>query len=235
MAERSEGPGLADRPPVSGERLSRGSWGVVLLVLLCLPIALYGLAFSFSPQANPDFHQRLMTLPWYAYAHFLGSATALLVGGFQFSARLRQGWPHVHRFLGRVYLVGVLAGGIGGLGLATISHGGPPTHTAFGLLAVLWLYTGARAYGAIRARDIADHQRWMIRSFALTFAAVTLRVELGLFAGVAGWTFDDAYITVAWLSWVPNLVVAEWWILRQGTQRRYSRSSAENGSRAVPE
>lgn len=26
--------------------------------------------------------------------------------------------------------------------------------------------------------------------------------------------FDAAYITVAWLSWIPNLMVAEWIVYR---------------------
>jgi len=194
------------------------SWGVLLLVLASVPIALYGLVFAFSPAANPEFHQRLMTLPWYAYAHFLGSGAALLVGGFQFSGRLRRKWPQVHRWLGRTYLTAVLFGGIGGLGLAAISHGGPPTHVGFALLAVLWLYSAAEAYRAIRAGRVAEHRRWMIRSFALTFAAVTLRIQLGLFTAGLGWGFDEAYVTVAWSSWVPNLVIAEWWFLQRAAK-----------------
>lgn len=188
-------------------------WGLVLLIALSVPIALYGLAFSFVEQANPEFRDRLFSLPGYAYVHFIGSGFALLVGGFQFSAGLRRRYLGLHRWLGRSYLLACLAGGVGGLGLATISYGGPPTHTGFGLLAVLWLYAGACAYQAIRGGDVAAHRRWMVRSFALTFAAVTLRVELGLLSGVLGWSFHDAYLTVAWLCWVPNLVVAEWWLV----------------------
>lgn len=190
-------------------------WRLILLIGLSVPIAFYGLGFAFLEQANPDFRERLFTLPWYAYAHFLGSGTALLVGGFQFSARLRRDHLVLHRWLGRSYLLACLVGGIGGLGLATISHGGPPTHVGFGLLGVLWLYTGARAFQAIRAGDVAAHRSWMVRSFALTFAAVTLRIQLGLFTGLLGWSFDEAYVTVAWFSWVPNLVVAEWWLVKR--------------------
>lgn len=208
MTEPSIGAAVPARAPAR-------PWGLILLIGLSVPIALYGLAFGFLEQANPDFRGRLLTLPWYAYPHFLGSGTALLVGGFQFSARLRRDHLALHRWLGRSYLLACLVGGIGGLGLATISHGGPPTHVGFGLLAVLWLYAGARAYLAIRAGDVADHRRWMLRSFALTFGAVTLRVQLGLFSGLLGWDFDDAYVTVAWSSWVPNLVIAEWWLVHR--------------------
>jgi uncharacterized membrane protein len=178
-----------------------------------VPVGRSGLAVPFRPEANPEFHERLLALPWFAYPHFLGSGAALLVGGFQFSSRLRRNWPQLHRWTGRGYLLACLAGGLGGLGLATISFGGAPTHVGFALLAVLWLYSGVQAYTAIRRGDVATHRRWMVRSFAMTFAAVTLRLELGLFTGLLGWSFPDAYVTVAWLSWVPNLIVAEWFIL----------------------
>ena len=75
-------------------------------------------------------------------------------------------------------------------------------------LALAWLYTGWRAYRSIRARETAAHRRWMVRNFALAFGAVTLRLWLpgSLFAGAP---FEIAYPLVAWLCWVPNLVVAE--------------------------
>ena len=207
----------ASPPPAPRIRHVPAGISVGLLVLLSVPIALYGLVFAFAPGLNPDFHPRLMSLPWYAYLHFLGSGTALLIGGFQFSSRLRRSAPALHRWTGRVYLLACLIGGIGGLGLATISFGGPPTHVGFALLGVLWLVSGAQAYLAIRRGDVAAHRRWMIRSFALTFAAVTLRIELGLLTGVLGWPFPDAYVTVAWLCWVPNLVVAEWLLVGRRT------------------
>jgi hypothetical protein len=48
----------------------------------------------------------------------------------------------------------------------------------------------------------------MTRSFALTFAAVTLRIYIPL-ALAAGVGFADSYPAIAWLCWVPNLVVAQ--------------------------
>jgi hypothetical protein len=48
----------------------------------------------------------------------------------------------------------------------------------------------------------------MIRSFALTFAAVTLRIYLPL-SLAAGLDYADSYPVIAWLCWVPNLLVAQ--------------------------
>jgi uncharacterized membrane protein len=217
MASHAVTPGAVRGARTAGSSRSAPDWGVALLILLSVPVALYGLAFSFVPSLNPEFHARLAGMPWFARAHFLGAGVALLIGGFQFSARLRRARPVLHRWLGRGYLAAVLVGGVGGLGIATISHGGPPTHVGFGMLAVLWLYSAIQAYRAIRAGDVSTHRTWMIRNFALTFAAVTLRFELGVFTGLLGWGFDEAYTTIAWLAWVPNLIVAEWWLMRRGS------------------
>ena len=90
----------------------------------------------------------------------------------------------------------------------------------FGMLALFWLYTTTNAYTSIRNRDIASHQKWMIRSYALCFAAVTLRIYLPIFLGLMGMEFVPAYKIIAWLCWGPNLVVAELFIVRKvpGTQ-----------------
>jgi len=80
------------------------------------------------------------------------------------------------------------------------------------MLAALWIGATLLAWRSIRARDQAAHRRWMTRSYALTLAAVTLRVYLPL-SQLAGMPFADAYQIVAWTCWVPNLVVVEWLIL----------------------
>ena len=79
----------------------------------------------------------------------------------------------------------------------------------FAVLAVLWIYTGLRAYLAVRHGAIEMHRKWMVRNFSLTFAAVTLRLYLPV-SMAAGVDFAIAYSIIAWLCWVPNVVFAEW-------------------------
>ena len=88
------------------------------------------------------------------------------------------------------------------------AFGGLGARAGFASLAVAWLYTGFRAYRAIRARDIASHRRWMIRNLALTFAAVTLRIWIPM-SFVFAIPFAVSYSIIAWFCWVPNLLVAE--------------------------
>ena len=46
---------------------------------------------------------------------------------------------------------------------------------------------------------------------------MTLRIHipLGLAGGIP---FEQSYPLIAWLSWVPNLLVAEWWLARERRQ-----------------
>ena len=202
---------LKTATPVSRSRLSSSAW--IAMTVLASIIALYA-ALVFAGRIAPPFVAELRrTVRWAVTAHLLGGFFALVLGPWQFNSRLRGRAIAVHRWMGRGYVVAVFTSGAAALVLAPRSQEGLVTHVGFGLLAALWLFSTLRAYVAIRRREIVLHRRWMIRSFALTLAAVTLRVWLPLQLA-AGIPFHDAYQVVAWLCWVPNLVVAEWIVLR---------------------
>lgn len=148
------------------------------------------------------------SVPWALNLHIVGGLTALAVGPWQFNRRLRARAVGMHRWMGRVYVGSAVVGSAGGLVLAPMSQEGIVAHLGFGFLAVFWLMSTTQALRRIRAGDVDAHRRWMIRSFSLTLAAVTLRIYLPL-AAAAGIPFHDVYRAVAWLCWVPNLLVAE--------------------------
>ncbi|ASP36693.1 hypothetical protein CHH27_07415 [Labrenzia sp. VG12] len=142
------------------------------------------------------------------YGHIGVAPIALAVMPFQFLSGLRARRPAVHRWLGRLYVAAILVSGLSGLQLAFYTTAGSFAGTGFALLAVIWLgTTGAALVFALR-RQFARHRFWMLRSAALTFAAVTLRVYLGILTGL-GVEFETAYQLVAWLAWVPNALVME--------------------------
>ena len=200
-------------PQVWDRVIRKIGWGV--MTLLALLIALYAVALLFVPAMRAPFlRDRFISAPVAAILHLAGSAIALAVGPFQLNSRLRNRFLSIHRWIGRSYVVAVLLGGVAAFALATMAQTGLPARVGFGLLAVLWLSSTAMAYRQIRARNQPAHRRWMTRSYALTFAAVTLRIYLPL-SQAYGIPFEPAYQTIAWLCWVPNLIVAEWLILRQ--------------------
>jgi uncharacterized membrane protein len=181
------------------------------MCLFALAITGYALTMLGAPHLRTPFIQALFgSVPIAVILHLAGGATALATGAFQFNTALRNRRLNLHRWLGRCYVIAVLIGGGAAFALALRSTGGIPTHFGFGLLAVLWIGSTLNAYRHIRARHVVQHRQWMIRSYALTLAAVTLRIYLPL-SLAAGLPFEPVYITVSWLCWVPNLVFAEWW------------------------
>lgn len=185
-----------------------------VMTVLAAVVAVLSLRFYITALATEGpmgFH--LEANPISAYIHFTLSPLALVAGAFQFSARIRHTAPAIHRVLGYIYIISCLLGAVSGLVLALFTPSGHIAAAGFALLALFWIMTTTAAFNAIRLRDITRHRRWMVRSYALTFAAVTLRLYLFLTA-IAG--FEDswwAYSLIAWLCWAPNLIVAERYLL----------------------
>lgn len=177
--------------------------GVYPFLYLILDMS-QGLLASKSPELKES-------LFWQSgfYTHILLGAVALLSGWSQFSRRIRNRNLKLHRTLGKIYLIAVLFSGIAGLYIAYHATGGLIAAFGFSGLAIAWLFTSSKAYFSIRKKNIDQHQYWMIRSYALCFAAVTLRIWLPLFQFALGMEFISAYLIIAWLCWVPNLAVAE--------------------------
>lgn len=201
--------------------------GFIALIILSLGVAAYAvLVYGFLPlgvAVQPEMRAAFEAHRFGIYLHVFASAVALALGPFQFSAQLRAMHPGLHRWLGRICLgVGVLVGGAAGLFMAFHAYGGPVSRLGFAGLAMAWLYTGFRGYLAIRAGDVASHRRWMVRNFALTFAAVTLRLWAPA-AFASGIPFELSYPVIAWLCWAPNLLVAEMLFNRRSVIARDAR------------
>ena len=196
-----------------------------LLALLVLPVVAYALRYvmlgeqAYVPALAASFHLRPNGIRW----HALGGGVVLVIGLLQLLPTIRARAPRAHRVLGRVYVVGALVTGGAGLYLARWAAGGLVTRVGFAGLAVGVLVTTALAWRHAVRRELDAHRRWMLRSFALFFAAVTLRLELPLLIAAYGGDFLPAYRIVAWLSWVPNLAWAEWWVRRRGVRVRKAR------------
>lgn len=191
---------------------SRSAWPWWLMTIMSGGTAIYA-AHYFLGRPTGHFGEHFPIL----LAHITGGSVALLLGPWQFSTKLRERALNLHRWLGRIYLAAVALGSLAGFTLAFFSEEGPPTHFGFGALAVLWFATGLIAYRRILRGNIESHRQWMVRNYALTLAAVTLRNELPLML-VARMQFSHAYVIVSWLCWVPNLLVAEWLLRRQASQ-----------------
>jgi Predicted membrane protein (DUF2306) len=202
--------------------LNKAGW-MVMLVLAVLMFVLASRYLTLNPEVYfPEQRAVYMAHTMGIILHIVGAMLATIIGPFQFLPKSRSGqYLNVHRWLGRTYLVGVLFGGLGGLYMARLAYGGLPARLGFAALAILWLFSGFMAYKHIRNKEIQRHRQWMVRNYALTFAAVTLRLWQVVFQ-VAGVDFIVGYVTVAWLCWIPNLIVAEWIVSRMRPSQRHA-------------
>ncbi|MEU9078945.1 DUF2306 domain-containing protein [Kitasatospora sp. NPDC048538] len=236
MTSTIAGAGPTGTEPTGTARTGRGGrvrWVVVLLTSLAIVGAVLASCTRASlPISASDggvsaaYADRPYAVQVVFYVHVVTASLALLVGPFQFSAALRRRAPRVHRWTGRVYALGVGVGAAAAFVMSFVSSIAFDGFFGFGTLALLWAWTTWRGYRAVRAGDLAGHRAWMIRSFALTYAAVTLRVWLGVLIVLQLLTaggdldgdraFDNAYAALPFLCWLPNLVVAEFLVRRRG-------------------
>ncbi len=208
---------LADAMPSA----RTASWpmriGWTVLAILCVSVAVFSARYLLNPPQTPA--QALgnsFGVPW-LFIHVAGSVVALALGSLQFIPRLRRGTNPPHRGTGRVYVIGCLVGALAGLVLAPGSSAGPIASVGFGGLALVWIAANILGWRAAVQGRLADHRRWMIRSWALTLAAVTLRIYLPMVM-ILDLPFVPWYRAISFLAWVPNLIAAELW-LRRGAGR----------------
>lgn len=206
---------VSEKPGI--QRLRAITKRVVISVVVVLAVILSMNALSYF---NFDSHygflrlkQKAIATGWYLpfyYSHVLVAGIILLIGLFQLASFSRTGYPKLHRYLGHFYVMGILFfAAPGGLVMSLFIGRGPLVLTSFLLQSCLWFYCTAIAFKKIRDGKIAEHKHWMWRSYALTFAAITLRVYIFLFSWSYTMNQPEAYATLAWASWAPNLMVAE--------------------------
>jgi hypothetical protein len=231
LAEHTERATNTGRPNGSIPRRSAltGRLNWMWLFLVAVGVTVFALApyttgsLSQLARENTTLAANYATQPGFVqaafYAHVVFGGTALLIGSLQFAAGFRRRFPAAHRVIGRVYLISVALAALASLVMTPFSQAGFIGWVGFTSLNAMWLFTAGRAIRSIRSRDVRAHQSWMIRNYALTYAAVTLRLILGVGIALqltlsggavsAADAFANVYIAVPILAWLPNIVIAE--------------------------
>jgi len=189
-------------------------WGI--FIFFAVVIGVYPLAYLFFDMSQgflagkTDLKDQLWPFAFYVHISFGG--LALFIGWLQFVNAFRNKYLKWHRMIGKVYLISILFSGVAGLYISFFATGGIISTLGFGGLAICWVATSVSAYLSILKGQINDHEYWMIRSYALCFAAVTLRLWIPLSQIGFQMDFLFAYRIISWLCWIPNLIVAEFMI-----------------------
>lgn len=186
-----------------------------LMAVLSILVAAYAFALPFVIGLIPDspILIKFMQSPFIPYTHFFCGGLALLLGPWQFSQRIRDKHLNWHKRSGRVYALAVFLGAVTGFFMAFKAETGLMAQLGFTALSVLWLLSIVMAVVKIKQGNIAAHRAWMIRCFALTLAAVTLRLQLPIALAAMQIPFESAYPVIAFSCWVPNIIVAQVYLM----------------------
>ena len=169
-------------------------------------------AIPFITDISPGKYDRFWPRRHWLLTHIAGSGLALLIGPFQFWSGLRRHSVLVHRWTGRLYVVGVVIGGSAAFYLASHSGQSATFGISLGALGVAWWTTTGMAYFAIRQGHVSQHKEWVTRSYVVTFTFVTTRALADL--GVLPSLGHDPFATLVWLCWSMPLLALE--VILQG-------------------
>ena len=216
-----------DRPRLRSRlarRLAGPGW--VIMTLACILITLVVSRYlTFNPEVYfPEQRAAYLQREFALGVHVLSGMIALLIGPFQFVGRLRRRFVRMHRVLGASYVASATGLGVSGLILAPTAYTGVVASIGFTVLDLAMLFTTWTAVRMIFAGRFGEHRRWMIRSFSLILAGVMLRVWVPIYgalaaAGIVNFSFETAYAAIAWLCWVPNLLLAIWFTRKPARTR----------------
>lgn len=198
----------------------------IVAVILCVLVGLYPILFFvtdkkfglLSLKPAELFNDQLWNVSFYGHIAFGG--IALLIGWLQFSKKVRDKYVKIHRNIGKTYVVSVLISGVCGLIIGLNATGGLISILGFLIMDAIWLSTTLAGFMVIRRGNVDLHEKLMIFSYATCFSAVTLRVFLPLLVIGTG-DFITAYRIVAWLCWIPNMMVAYLIVRNKGRSVQY--------------
>ena len=162
------------------------------------------------------------------YVHITSSLWVMAGGIFQFIPALYHSKPILHRNIGKLYVLSVLLLAVpSGLILPFYANGGLPSKVGFTMPCIVWWLSTLLAWQEIYKRQWLSHIEWMIRSYAITLAAMSLRIESYWLYYFMGTKPIETYLTVTWLSWTGNLLIAEI-LIRLGVARSLLKAIKKN-------
>lgn len=180
-----------------------------LLILLSLPYIHFERNVDFLKTKQLIYHLKYWRVSF--YIHVFTSPVVIISGLFQFNRWILKNHARIHRISGYAYILTVIfITGPAAFIMSLWANGGRIAQLSFVLLSILWILYTFLAYHHVKKGSIDRHAKWMLRSYALTLSAVTLRFYAYLFDV---FNLDlgpkETYILLAYIAWIPNLLIAE--------------------------
>ncbi len=191
------------------------AWFFIQMLIITMKYVSFHSDVAFLQIKQTEVH----TIPFYLFIFYVHVCTAiltLLAGFTQFNSAILTSKPLLHRNIGKLYVVVVLfLAAPSGFFIGLFANGGLFSKIAFVTLSILWFYFTLQAFLAIKKRQFNIHRAFMLRSYALAFSAVTLRLWKVILVYLFHPAPMDVYQIIAWLGWIPNLLLIEYFIFKQ--------------------
>jgi uncharacterized membrane protein len=199
--------------------LKKAFWFIFWLSIIGLSVYFYIQTFlDYNEGYTPEnFKRSFFDGKIWFIGHIAGASAALLLGPFQFWNRLRNNYPTYHRTAGKIFIIGSLIAAVCAFRL-NLMYDCKPCRISLGILSVIWLFTTAAAWWAIKRKNIIAHRQFMVRSYTAALAFVFIRI-FPLLGYKKVFPFLDTQMerrtTAEWLCWVVPLLIVElymvWW------------------------
>ncbi|WP_419869263.1 DUF2306 domain-containing protein [Chryseobacterium sp. CT-SW4] len=180
-------------------------WLMLKITLEYIPLQT-DVSFLMIKQTEVETRPEYLT---FFYTHVYTSIFVLLSG---FIAILRRdfGYKGLHKTSGKIYILLLLIfSAPSGIYMGIFANGGLYSKISFLIMGCLWWFSTFKAYQLIREKKFEQHKQWMWRSFALTLSAITLRMWKVIIVYFFHPDPMDVYQIIAWLGWIPNLLLVE--------------------------
>lgn len=149
------------------------------------------------------------------YIHVYSSIFTLFAGFTQFNETILKNNKRLHKAIGKLYFYTVIfLSAPSGLFIGIYANGGFYSKISFVLLAILWFWFTIQGILKIKKNNYSQHKYFMMRSFALAFSAITLRFWKVIIVYLFESAPMDVYQIIAWLGWIPNLLIVEYYIFK---------------------
>jgi hypothetical protein len=205
---------------------------VALLVYMLTPYIPPDMSTSRAKFDNPVFF-------WLLVGHIFTATVATVSGLAQFVPWLRNNHPRVHRWVGRAYFfAGVFPSMVLAVPVALAAPFGVSNQAGLLVVDLAWAGTAIAGYRSARQRRFADHRRWMIRNYALTFSSLFSRIvqpvlALIIVSQAKGPSYHGDNLAIIhdiasssiWVGVLMVVVAAEFYIQRRYGVPRYQRSA----------
>lgn len=145
--------------------------------------------------------------------HMIAGGLAVILVPIQVSRMWRRGDRRKHVYLGWA-LVPIVT--IAALTTPPISFNMTLpfwSELGFAMGSVAWFGALVMGIWSIKTKHYVLHQRWMVMMAALSFGAVSFRLQLPILR--IFWEMDVVFPYLGWTCWVPNVLVVAWWWSRQ--------------------